>query len=524
MLLDGTKPGSPSGCCDISTRMSRWIIALLLPLTVAGCANNDASSEHLTMTEEVVKDAPLGSAVASEDRTYLYSERLATGVSNQNTDLPDYTAHAPADDDVQFSDEIDLGSIDSGIKLRELEAPPEEKMTLDLALSNVWGSHPNVSRALSELEATGFDISGARTGYYPYLSISATEASNDASATTLNVIQPIWSGGRVSAQVQEAEAEQKRALANLNQVRLDLALQTTDAYLNVLQAEEQGRLWARYIGSLEVLLGIIQRRSDNGVSPPVDIQTALTRLSQAQAGLAANRANLIRSRLSLETLIYQSVPPLKWPGSDYRLSQPEVTSILNDQSISSHPSGQLALAEIAVQRAQAKAAKAGMFPQLSLQYQKQLDQSDGDFTPDSSTRLVLEYATDGGLRGYAGYRAVQQRLQGAQQDLIFARRDVTDQISAAYAEREVAQQQFASQVGAAEASVKLVDSFLRQFKVGRKQWIEVLNAHREAHEALLQITAIRRNFWSANMRLAIQGMVWERLSSNVPNTYLQFED
>src|SRR5690554_3676178 len=209
MLLDGTKPASPCGCCGISTRISRWILAFLLPLTVAACANNEVSSAHLTLTEEVVKHAPLGSAVVSEDRSYLYSERLATGVSKHHEGLPDYSANEAADDDVQFSDEIDLGGIDSGIKLRALDPPPEEEMTLDLALSNVWASHPNVSRALSELEATGFDISGARTGYYPYLAISATEASNDASATTLNVIQPIWSGGRVSAQVQEAEAEQK---------------------------------------------------------------------------------------------------------------------------------------------------------------------------------------------------------------------------------------------------------------------------------------------------------------------------
>ena len=59
--------------------------------------------------------------------------------------------------------------------------------------------------------------------------------------------------------------------------------------------------------------------------------------------------------------------------------------------------------------------------------------------------------------------------------------------------------------------------------MGRKAWIEVLNAHREAHEALLQISAIKKNYWSANSRLALQGMIWTRLSADAPSTYLPFE-
>jgi adhesin transport system outer membrane protein len=59
------------------------------------------------------------------------------------------------------------------------------------ALAEVWTNHPNVIPEMAEIEATGFDISAAKTGYYPFVSGSETQASNNASPTTLNIIQPL---------------------------------------------------------------------------------------------------------------------------------------------------------------------------------------------------------------------------------------------------------------------------------------------------------------------------------------------
>ena len=71
-------------------------------------------------------------------------------------------------------------------------------------------------------------------------------------------------------------------------------------------------------------------------------------------------------------------------------------------------------------------------------------------------------------------------------------------------------------VAAAESAQALVDSFRRQFEVGRKSWLEVLNAQREANDAVLQAITVRRNLWVANARLALQGLYWRRLSDRAP--------
>jgi adhesin transport system outer membrane protein len=457
-----------------------------------------------------------------QPKSILYSEVMVNSMMGPPTELMN-------DESERLNSSYELGAIEAnddlemGVQLYS-KAPSSDRDVLSLGevLGAVWEGHPNVQRALSEIEATGFEISGARSGFYPYLSVSARQASNNASATTLNIIQPLWAGGRTSAEIKEAEAGQFKALAELNKVRLDLALDTSDAYMNVVMAEEQGQLWARYIKNLEALLDTITRRADLGVSPPSDIQTAQTRLSQARAGLQASRSILLRSRLHLESLIHLPARNVSWPIEGYRLSHEEMFRILNGRALNFHPYPQLASAEIAIQNAQVKIAKSAIFPQLSLQYSTQLDQSAGDFTPDSSTQLVLQFASDSGLKGYSSYRAILQRLSGAKQDLIFSKREVTDIVSGDYSERNASQEQFYAQVEAARAAVKLVDSFLRQFKVGRKAWLEVLNAHREAHEALLGISTIKRNYWAANTRLTLHGMMWTRLYAGAPTIDIPF--
>lgn len=483
--------------------MGMMLLSSVAAMVMAGCSTTSESSAKMP---------------AKSQRGVLYSEVMLRSMAppsrDQETVLNSYA----------FAPMAPNGEISVGVQLYSEDADKPDALSLGQVLASVWSEHPNVVRALAEVEATGFEISGARSGFYPYMSVTARQASNDASATTVNIIQPLWMGGRTSAELKEAEAGQYRALAELNQTRLDLALDTSEAYLNVVLAKEQGQLWARYINNLQALLDTISRRASLGVSPEADIQTAQTRLSQARAGLQASKSVLLRSRLHLESLLHRSVREVRWPAERYRLSHEEMFKILDARAIKYHPAPQLAGAEIALQKARVKVAKSAVYPQLSLQYSTQLDQSAGDFTPDSSTQLVLQFSSDSGLKGYNSYRAILQRLHGAEQDLVYSKRDVTDIVSSAYSERNASQEQFYAQVEAARAAVNLVDSFLRQFKVGRKAWLEVLNAHREAHEALLQISAIKKSYWSANTRLALHGMMWSRLDAGAPAIELALQE
>lgn len=393
--------------------------------------------------------------------------------------------------------------------------------SLGMLLGEVWRTNPRVSQALANVEAAGYDIAAARTGYYPFLSVNASQGTNNTGSTSASLVQPLWRGGRTNAEMDQAGAERDVALSDLNQARLELGLQTSEAYFNVALAQEQIRRWRQYIGGLKYLEGVIRNRVDKGVSPPVDVQTVVARIRQAEAGVENTAASLESNRSRLISLLNHPVGEVAWPGEASRLGPGEVESLLVNGVVPLHPERQKALSQIQVAEARARVSKSQLWPQLSVQHSRVLDRAVNDtVTPDSSTQLVLQFSTESGLRGVRGAQAEAQRVESARRALAVAQRDIANRIRTARAERDASVAAFKAQAAAAMSSVELVQSFLRQFKVGRKAWLEVLNAQREAHDALLQVAVVKRNYWVANMRLALEGMHWKKISADAPPVYV----
>ncbi|MBY8967134.1 TolC family protein [Algiphilus sp. NNCM1] len=397
-----------------------------------------------------------------------------------------------------------------------IDAKGEDVGTL---LYEVWTTNPQVTRALSELDAGSFDVKAARTGYYPFAQVDAAQGEQGRSAVTASIVQPLWDGGVTAAEIREAKANQSGSLYELYRTRLELGLQTAEAFFNARFAEEQAGHWQAYIARLESLLGVIERRADKGVSPSVDVETAVTRLRQAQAGAEANQSVLASARSRLRSLLNREPGRLTWPAGDIILPEGAI-SLLNEHGVPpTHPERQRALAEVAAQEARADRARASIWPEISVQHSRRFLQEEGDLTPDTVTQLVLQYQTNNGLQAYRGAQAEQQRLLAAQDSLAATEREIANRIREARVARDSARRQFEAQAESAEAADLLVESFFRQFKVGRKAWVEVLNAQREAHDARLQVTTAKRDFWFENARLALEGMLWEKLSPRISPLY-----
>ncbi|MGB0955019.1 MAG: TolC family protein [Panacagrimonas sp.] len=392
----------------------------------------------------------------------------------------------------------------------------QESLSYSEALAIVWKGNPQVRQAELGLRASGYEVSGSRTGYFPFVAVQQEQNEDGDSSGLVRIVQPLWNGGLTSAQVDTAKAGQMAAQAQLNQIRLDLGLRTNEAYFNLVAAEELGKQWNDYVLELERLLGIIQRRADEGVAPRADVETVRTRLSQARAGREANRAVLESARAQLATLLNTPPGEVAWPADRHLLTKDEAVGA-GTVGIEAHPARQLALAEVKRQEATARASKAQIWPQLNAEYRKALEDFSTDSGNDDTALLTFNYQTDSGLRGYRQYQAEAERANSAKASFEAAARDVEAQIRTARAERAVALIQQTVQDDAVRSSRLLVESFLRQFDVGRKTWLEVLNTLREYNETVLQSVSVRRNLWESNGRLGLQALYWRRLSDAAPN-------
>jgi outer membrane protein TolC len=245
---------------------------------------------------------------------------------------------------------------------------------LATVLDAVWQDAGPVREALAQLEASGYEVSASRSGYYPFLSVNAAQSDEDRTAATLSVIQPLWDGGRTGAQVDQAKALQAQALAHLQSVRLNLGLAATQAYLEICQADEAGRWWSQYLQALAALQGLVQRRVDQGASPQSDIDLAGARQQQALAGAAANVGQQAQARARLARLLHRQLVDAGWPAHSAQVPEAAVQGLLARQQWPDHPRHREAQQDLVVAQARVRSGRASLWPALSLQHVQQLEQ------------------------------------------------------------------------------------------------------------------------------------------------------
>lgn len=385
--------------------------------------------------------------------------------------------------------------------------------SFETAFQQVLLNHPLLMASESEIRGADLDISAARSGYYPYLQITSTarEESED-SQTNVSVIQPLFRGGFTVQQVKEAKAVKQSALAAYRQTQLDLALATNQAYAQAVASQERVQAWETYYERLMNLMKTIERRVEEGRAPKVDIDSVNIRVTQAEAGLAISESQLFEARSQLQTLTFSPLASLDWPSDTYVIKDYLSLCVTPDCGFLQHPLVQTSIAEFNRQKAISGQRNSERFPTLNLEYNKPIAHSGED--PDETVELQFSYRSDNDLRGYRGSKAQRARMLSAETRLFSARRDVSLDLISTRSRQQATRVQFGAQSRSLKASRQQVQSFIRQYKAGKKTWLEVLNAEREVHQSRLTKIDILASFWVANMRLYLQSMDWYQLVEN----------
>ena len=153
--------------------------------------------------------------------------------------------------------------------------------------------------------------------------------------------------------------------------------------------------------------------------------------------------------------------------------------------------------------AQIKVSQTQIYPSLVAGYQ----QSWGGQVPAGTDRgqayLSFQFQSGAGLSAMSGVQAAVARKAASQQELETLDRQLASLAASTLNELDALQ----AQVGPAQAlqagTAEIVESYLRQYQVGRKNWLDVLNAQREKSQALFSLADARFGLQQAQVRLMI---------------------
>lgn len=360
-------------------------------------------------------------------------------------------------------------------------------------------SHPSIRAQRSLERASENGVDAARWQYFPKPSISSEQvgtSARDASygnggsrVTTLRLEQPIWTGGRLKAGVEKAEADVAVSKSSLEAVREDLALKVVQLYADWYGAYLKS---IAYRKSLDVHLRLqdqIVRRIGQGISAASDLTLVGGREQQTEAELAFAEAQQATALARLAQLLGRSVSNGELLGE---FSEPVALAVpvgvLIEQAKATNPDVVRLLAQARIHEAEIAERRADRLPEVYLRVERQY----GSFVSqhaDPQNRVFVGIATKfgAGLSTLSNERAAQDRYEAALASVESAKVGLGEQIASDYRQVESGQKRIALLLQSMASSETLWEAWGRQFLAGRKTWLDVMNAARELAQVEVQI-------------------------------------
>lgn len=377
-------------------------------------------------------------------------------------------------------------------------------------------THPLVGSAMADEQATRESIAAAKLNLYPAPAISSGYDQDKGLISRANVRQALWTGGKLTANVNQAIYDDKAATAFVYEQQNTIAKNTIDIWQSHIYATALQGLYVNNLKQLDEFEAMMKRRVDQGVSARIDLDLVTNRILQDQN---AYQGALQQQRIAQARLAQMIGEPINEKGlrpaplndmAKYAKAQSkDLEALIFSQSAINNPKVIKQQYQIEAAKQQVKAQQAARYPTIYAQYEQlyyhKTSKNDGQFS------LGLNYEPGAGFSTMALSRASQARVKGLEQSQEAAKRSVLEEIQTQYQQFASAKDQETSLIAAVAGAQIVVDSYRRQFIAGRKTWLEVLNAVREKAGYQQQLLQVQSQIIGAFYKLQVDlgRMPWQ---------------
>jgi adhesin transport system outer membrane protein len=369
-------------------------------------------------------------------------------------------------------------------------------LSLSEVLQESLQSHPVVLTQQRQIEVSQFDKKVAQQQYLPTPSVSLEQASasaqdpsyrGDKQVQIYRLQQPVWTGGRISAGVDKAQAGIQLADANLSDAKLQISYKVLQTWSEWSSALHKTQAISEALKELDQLDQALKRRIVEGVAAPTEQVLTESRIHQTRAQLELMNAQIRISRARLEQLIGRAMPVDFNPQSlaPYPVESSQQIQI---NALPNFPAYQKIQAQIKNQEAELQERKADLYPEIYLRVEHQR----GNYTyPDlpSINRVFFGLSSRLGAGLTTSYQIDTLRKQ---RDVLDAdhenvQRNLHEQIDSDWIQLNATQSRLPSLKKSLDSAKLTFVAWNRQHLAGRKSWMEVMNTIREMLQAELDL-------------------------------------
>jgi outer membrane protein len=368
--------------------------------------------------------------------------------------------------------------------------------TLDEALAAALAHAPEIAAANADADAAKARLEQAKAGRLPTATLSGTigygrldprgffglgAANVTPRVAQMTVEQPLFTGGRVSAGIDQARAGIAGAQAGQIGMRGQLVMAVTQAYGDVLTAARLVDLYGRLVTQTTEIERQARLKFRAGESPSTDVAQAGARLAEARAGLARAQGMQVSAQAHFRNLT--GLEPADLQPLPVNPALPATLDEAMDAATHGNPALAQSKAMLRAAQAAARGARAERLPTVGAFAEGATvrDQFFPDYRADSATvgiRARWELFSGGRVSGKVAETDSSVRAADARARAI--RSQIEEQVISAFQDVRTAQLVEQAANDQAGAAAQALYSVRQEVRVGMKPQLDLLDAEREA--------------------------------------------
>ncbi len=395
-------------------------------------------------------------------------------------------------------------------------------MQINDLISRAIQTHPLVKSAELKKQATKEGITAAKRNLLPTPSFSSGYKKGGNIKSQISIRQPLWTGGRLTANVNQAIFDDKAAMEHVFEQQNKIAKDAVDAWQSYVTAVSMQRVYEENLKQLATFEAMMQRRVAQGVSAKIELDLMSNRILQQQNAYQAAKEQERIATSRLEQMIGErfsagiaySLPPLEVLTRQAKKEAKNYEKMVFDDASFRNATVVKEFFQVESAKQALLSDKASNYPTVYAEYTHTLDH---DTKKNDDFFVVgMNYEPGSGFANLSLNKATQAKIESLKQSEEASRRSVLENIQTEYQQFVSAKEKEISLIATKAGNQIVVASYRRQFIAGRKSWLEVLNALREQNDNKIELVKARATMLGAFYKLQVDlGMMpWQEFQFN----------
>ena len=380
-------------------------------------------------------------------------------------------------------------------------------VTLEEAVRAALKTNPDIGAVVENRRAVDYELSQARSGFLPTVDLNSSsgkeyannsttrgrQLDGDDSRTTalptttvgLTIRQLLFDGFDTLSQVERQEARVRSAARRVRETSEFIGQDAVEAYLESLRQRELIALGEQNVRAHEIFLELVRARVAGGAAGRAEEEQAQQRLAAARDAVAQADGLRRDADARYRRIVGEEPVAMVRPKPPTDALPPNVEQAI-DLAVKFNPTMRVSRSDVQIAEAELKQTTSSYWPQLSFEVNANTNRNSGGTRGQDTTvsaLLVMNYNLYRGGADIARRSEFVARLGEARQRLAQTQRSTDENTRVAWNALINARERLVQLRAIVQANQNIRDNFKKEFDVGRRDLLDLLNAENDYFQA-----------------------------------------